>query len=315
VRAVVAARARETPNVLRAGAERGIEQLIAAGTVAVGDVSNGLAHVDLLAASSLRAVVHFELIGWDPERAEAVLRAADAGLAALPPEWEASGVSVRLAVHAPHSVSPALVRRLVERGGPAALHLAESPTERRFLRDGDEAWSDFLKERGLGHVVFRPTGLSPVRYLDSLGALRPGLLAVHCVQTDAADHALLARRGVFVAVCPRSNRNLEVGLPPVPSLLAAGVRLCLGTDGLASVGTLDVLDDVRLLRQAFPELPLQTLVRMATLGGAEALGFGDLGSLEPGKRAALVHARAAGPVADPLEHVVSPNARLRQVPA
>jgi cytosine/adenosine deaminase-related metal-dependent hydrolase len=313
VRALVAGRARETPNVLRAGAERGIQQLVGGGTVAVGDVSNALAHLDLLAASGLRAAVHLELIGWDPERADAALRAADAGLAALSPDWERAGVSVRLAAHAPHSVSPALFRRLVERGGPAAVHLAEAPTETRFLREGDEEWARFLKERGLGHVAFRPPGMSPVRYLDSLGALRPGLLAAHCVQTDASDHELLARRGVFVAICPRSNRNLEVGAAPVPALLAAGVRLCLGSDGLASVGTLDVLDDVRLLRQTFPELKLETLLRMATLGGAEALGFADLGSLEPGKRAVLVHAKAAAAVADPLEHIVSSETRLERV--
>jgi cytosine/adenosine deaminase-related metal-dependent hydrolase len=52
---------------------------------------------------------------------------------------------------------------------------------------------------------------------------------------------------------------------------------------------------------------------MATLGGAEALGFADLGSLEPGKSAALVHARAAAAVADPLEHVVSTQTRLERV--
>jgi cytosine/adenosine deaminase-related metal-dependent hydrolase len=314
VRALVAARARETPNVLRAGAERGIGQLVGGGTVAVGDVSNGLAHLDLFPASGLRAVVFLELIGWDPERADAVLRAADAGLATLPPEWEAGGVTVRVAAHAPHSVSAALLRRLVERGGPAAVHLAESPTEVRFLTEGDEAWSVFLRERGLGHVAFQPTGMRPVRYLDSLGVLRPGLLAVHCVQTDAADHALLAERGVFVALCPRSNRNLDLGLPPVPSMLAAGVRLCLGSDGLSSVGTLDVLDDARLLRQAYPELSLHDLLRMATLGGAQALSLGELGSIEAGKRAALVHARAAGPVADPLEHVFSPDTLLKRIP-
>jgi cytosine/adenosine deaminase-related metal-dependent hydrolase len=79
------------------------------------------------------------------------------------------------------------------------------------------------------------------------------------------------------------------------------------------VGTLDVLDDVRLLRQTFPELKLETLLRMATLGGAEALGFADLGSLEPGKRAVLVHAKAAAAVADPLEHIVSSETRLERV--
>jgi cytosine/adenosine deaminase-related metal-dependent hydrolase len=97
-------------------------------------------------------------------------------------------------------------------------------------------------------------------------------------------------------------------------MLAAGVRLCLGSDGLVSAGTLDVLDDARLLHQAFPELALHELLRMATLGGAQALGLAELGSIEVGKRAALVHARGQGPVADPLEHVFSPDTLLRRIP-
>ena len=89
-------------------------------------------------------------------------------------------------------------------------------------------------------MAFEPPGLSPVRYLESLGALAPGLVAAHCVRVDGTDRALLARRGVSVALCPRSNRNLGVGLPPLPDLLADGVRLCLGTDSLASAESLDL---------------------------------------------------------------------------
>jgi cytosine/adenosine deaminase-related metal-dependent hydrolase len=315
VRDVVASRGAETPNVVRAGVERAIRQLLDAGTVAVGDVSNELAHLDLLAASGLRAVVFHELIGWDPDRAEAVLAAADERLAELPRDLPAKGVSVRLAAHAPHSVSPALLRRLTRDPRFAALHLAESAAERLFLESGDGDWPTFLRERGLEGVRFEPAGVSPVRYVESLGVLRPGVLAVHCVQTDPADHAALARGGVRVAVCPRSNRNLEVGQAPVPELLAAGVPVCLGTDSLASAGTLNVMDDVRALRQAFPELPAAALMRMVTLEAAAALGFDDLGSIAPGKRAALAHAAARGGVADPLEFLVSAEANLKRIAA
>jgi cytosine/adenosine deaminase-related metal-dependent hydrolase len=138
-------------------------------------------------------------------------------------------------------------------------------------------------------------------------------VAVHAVQLDAEDRGRLARRGVSVALCPRSNRNLGVGTADVPALLAAGVRLCLGTDSLASVETLDVLDDAVLLTQQFPTLDPAAVLRMATAGGAAALGLDDLGTIAPGQRAALAFAAATSSPADPHAYVLSGSARLRRV--
>jgi cytosine/adenosine deaminase-related metal-dependent hydrolase len=152
-----------------------------------------------------------------------------------------------------------------------------------------------------------------VRYADSLGVLHPRLVAAHAVQVDAADRELLARRGVHVVLCPRSNRNLGVGTADVPSLIAAGVRLALGTDSLASVETVDVLDDAVLLRRSFPQVEPPAIVGMATLGGAEALGFHDLGAIVPGWRAALAFAPAGSPPDDPHEFLLSGEARLQRV--
>jgi cytosine/adenosine deaminase-related metal-dependent hydrolase len=289
----------------RKGAAEGMAELVQSGTVAVGDVSNGLAHLDLLRDSGLDGVVFYELIGWDPARAETILERAHLTLASLGP----GAPSVKLAAHAPYSVSPRLFG-LMARRGVRAVHLAESPEESRFLREGGGALAAFLGER-VGPVAFEPPGTSPVLYLDSLGVLRPGLLAAHCVQTDAADRALLAERGVRVAVCPRSNRNLGVGIPPVPEMLKAGIRLCLGTDSAASAGALDLMQDMAALQREFPDLDPGTIVAMATAGGAEALGIPDLGSLVPGNRAALAFAKGA--IDEPLGFLTSGEARLRRV--
>lgn len=313
VSAVVAARATETPGVTDAATAEAIRSLEEGGTVGVGDVSNVLAHLGLLGASGLRAVVFHELLGWDPELAPEVLRRADRRLEVV--GWNPSpNVEVRLAAHAPHSVAPALFRALRQRGGVAAIHLAESPAETRFLREGDEAWSAFLRERA-GDVAFTPPGLSPVRYVADLGLLHPGLVAAHCVHVDAGDRKMLARAGVHVAVCPRSNRSLEVGVAPVPDMLADGVRLCLGTDSLASAPSLDLLDDAAALRREFPSLDAGAIVRMATAGGAEALGFSDLGSIAPGKRAALAFVPTDRHTDRPLELLVSGEARAQKVRA
>jgi aminodeoxyfutalosine deaminase len=293
-------------------AQAAILSLQERGTVAVGDVSNSLVHLDLLAASRLSGVVFLELLAWDPARAEATMASAEARLAAAARSLR-PGLEVRLAAHAPHSVSPALLRRLVERGGPAAIHLAESPDETAFLESGEGGWPGFLARRGLGHVAFDPPHLSPVRYAESLGVLHEHLVAAHGVQVDGVDRERLARRRVHVVLCPRSNRNLRVGAADVPALLAAGVRLALGTDSLASAETLDVLDDAVLLHRQFPGIDPAAIVRLATLGGAEALGLDDLGAIEQGKRAALAFASSLRAEADPHELLLSGAARLGPV--
>lgn len=312
VERLITARSEDAIDTVRARAAAAIRELEDTGTVAVGDVSNALAHLDLLASSSLKARVFFELIGWDPAQAGRVVADAQARLAALAP---AERVEVRLAAHAPHSVSPALLAAIAKAGGVSTIHLAESPHERRFLHGRDGEWSAFLARRGLEHVAFVPPHLSPVRYMDRLGVLRPGLLAAHAVQVDVEDGALLAARQVTVALCPRSNRALDVGLAPVPELREAGVRLCVGTDSLASVPSLDLWEDVLALHHAFPSLEPEWLLRAATRSGAEALGFEDLGRIAPGERAAFAFAEGPAPLADPLAYLFSGEARLTGVRA
>jgi cytosine/adenosine deaminase-related metal-dependent hydrolase len=307
---VVAARPRFAEEEVSARTAAAVAALEAGGTVAVGDISNRLAHLPVLGDAGLWAVVFLEVLAWDPAAVPPTERWIDEQLATA---RGARDVVVRLGAHALHSVSPELLGRLVKRGGVGTLHLAESPEESRFLERGDGPWAEFLARRGLGGVPFTPPGTSPVRYADELGLLHPGLVAAHGVQVDSADREILARRRVSVALCPRSNRNLGVGTADVPALLAAGVRLCLGTDSLASAETLDVLDDAAVLARQFPTLAPAALVRMATAGGAEALGFDDLGTLAPGRRAALAFVPTPDEPEDPCAHLVSGTARPRRV--
>jgi cytosine/adenosine deaminase-related metal-dependent hydrolase len=308
VEALVEARAAvpaEEARVATAAAVRSVEET---GTAAIGDVSNALAHLDLLEDAGFDSVVFFEQIGWDPLRADEILADADRRLR----RTLGGRASVRLAAHAPHSVSEPLMRGLVARGGPFALHLAESPDESRFLRDGDGPWRQFLRRR-VGEVPFTPPRASPVAYADRLGALGPQLVAAHCVQVDAADVRRLAAARVSVVACPRSNRTLGVGVAPVPELLAAGVNVALGTDSLASASSLDVLDDAVALWREFPDLAPESVVVSMTLGGARALGRDDLGALAPGMRAALAFAPGPGRIDDPHRFLLSGEARLRRV--
>lgn len=313
VETLMARRGETDAEGVRAAIRKAIRQLESTGTVAVGDVSNAMAHLDLLEASGLRAVVFYELLGFDPARADAILAGADEVLALS----LASPLRTRvaLAAHAPYSVSPALFAGLAARGGPAALHLAESPAESRFVAAGDGEWRAFLDRRGLGAVPFQASGRSPVAYADGLGALPAGTVCAHCVQVDEADCWTLAARGVWVALCPRSNRALQTGTAPVPRMMAAGVRLCLGTDSLASAPTLDLLEEMALLQEQFPDLDPAAIVRMGTEGGARALGLDGLGAIAPGAAADLAFAPADSHPDDPCRYLTSGRAQAGPLPS
>ncbi len=134
-----------------------------------------------------------------------------------------------------------------------------------------------------------------MRYLSDLGALGPQTLLAHGVQVDADDLALVAAAGSAVAHCPHSNTRLLNGRLPLGAYRAAGVRLALGTDSLASAPSLSLWGEAAYAADLHasagePLTPTEAL-RLATLGGADALDIAnDLGSLEPGKLALFASA-------------------------
>ncbi len=139
--------------------------------------------------------------------------------------------------------------------------------------------------------------------LDSVGALDGRVLAAHAVQLSDDDVALFAARGTAVAHCPGSNAKLAAGIARVTALRRAGVRVGLGTDGPASGDDLDVWAESRLAGLLArvtsgdaAALTAAELLLMSTRDGAAAVDRPDLGALEPGRWADLVHVDLDDPV-------------------
>lgn len=134
-------------------------------------------------------------------------------------------------------------------------------------------------------------GCSPVEYLESLGWLADDVWCAHCVHLSAGEVAQFGRTSTGVAHCPTSNLRLGAGVAPVRDMLDAGVRVGLGVDGSASNERGDLLLEVKqaLLvargRGGPAAMTVREALRLGTRGGAAVLGRGDIGSLEPGKRA------------------------------
>ena len=141
-------------------------------------------------------------------------------------------------------------------------------------------------------IVERETGQRNVAYLDSLGIAGAHVLLAHCVHLDDAEIETLARTGTHVAHCPSSNLKLGSGFARVTEMLQRGVSVSFGADGAPCNNRLDMWTEMRtaaLLQKALhgaEALPAKLALRLATIGGARALGLSDeIGSLEAGKRA------------------------------
>ncbi len=156
-------------------------------------------------------------------------------------------------------------------------------------------------------------GKTPIEHLDSLGLLGAHLIADHCVHLGPSDIKKMAEHGVKVVHNPESNMKLASGIAPVPELIKQGVTVGLGTDGCASNNNLDLfseMDTAAKLHKVHAMDPTVvdavTVLRMATIQGARALGLQDItGSLEIGKKADVIVIDTHKPHLTPMYNAVS----------
>ncbi|MFH0903537.1 MAG: 5'-deoxyadenosine deaminase [Pseudomonadota bacterium] len=179
-------------------------------------------------------------------------------------------------------------------GARIHTHASESPSECQLVRER--------------------TGVSNIAYLDSLGLLGPDVGLAHCVWLEGDDLQRLAETGTRVLHCPSANLKLGSGIAKVPEMLAANVHVSLGADGAPCNDNLDAFVEMRLAgllpkpRLGAAALPARDVVRMATMGGAQALGLEEqIGSLEVGKQADVTVVSFVEPHVVPAE---SPYAAL-----
>jgi 5-methylthioadenosine/S-adenosylhomocysteine deaminase len=199
--------------------------------------------------------------------------------------------------HTVYTCSPNLLkecRSLADRHGvPLITHLSETRSE--------------------VEIVMKKYGRRPVDHLENLGLLSSPLIACHCVWLTEEEMDLLARRKVRVVHNPESNMKLASGVAPVPDLLARGVAVGLGTDGCASNNNLDLFQEMDFAAKLHKAhrldptvMPSQTVLEMATLGGARVLGMEEeIGSLDVGKKADVIVLELNRPHLQPMYNPVS----------
>jgi cytosine/adenosine deaminase-related metal-dependent hydrolase len=276
-------------EIISEAVERAEDQMLEAGIVACGDISNTVDTFAVKKAGRLRWYTFVELFDF--------LQAggAEKAFADWKPVYDAlelaPGSDKTLVPHAPYSVSPELFARInaANAGRPPAtvsIHNQETPPENELFMSNTGAFIDFYGGFGISLAAFRATGQPSIFY--ALEHLDPAhrTLFVHNTLTTAADirAAQAWSSNVYWATCPNANLYIENRLPNYRHFLDTGARVTIGTDSLTSNWQLSVLEEMKTIARYQSYVPFETLLRWATLHGAQALGFDDtLGSLEVGK--------------------------------
>ena len=256
-------------------------------------------------ASGMRAMLGLPVLDFPTPYAADADGYLHAGLAARDAWKHEPRLLFSLAPHAPYTVTDATWTKIVVFARQLDLAI-----QTHLLETRDERTKSVAEHH-----------LAPLQRLHNLGVTGPGFIAIHAVDVDAADIELLATQRCHVVHCPTSNLKLASGIAPIAALKRAGVNVALGSDGAASNNRLDVFGEARLASliakvagNDAAALPALDVLRMATLGGATALGIEEhIGSLEPGKQADAIavdlDAFSHAPCYDPVSHLVHVTGR------
>lgn len=255
-----------TNGDLHAAALKAAKEMRALGTVAVADVCTLLATQPILAEAGLMGLSLLEVVGANDTAVTAAL--ADARLRSTEParSEEVHGVPVPHSVYGTAASGFAQLRQPGQ--GVRSVHVSEHEDEHAWLERGEGPFAPFLLSKGA-----TPPGQRPLPFLDSMSAIGSATLLVHLVTASADELQMAAARGATAVLCPRSNLHIGGRLPDLRAVRTSGLPYVLGTDSLASTPDHDLLGEVAVLAEDFPDVPADELLEAATTRGAKALGL------------------------------------------
>lgn len=260
--------------------------MLEAGIVAVGDICNNTNTLPQKKLNRLRYHNFIEVSGWNPSIAQMRL---DKSLDYLQQFKDHFPTHTSLSPHAPYSVSSALWNLMQPYFNQQiiTIHNQEAIAENQLFIDGQGDFLRMYEMMQINNDSFSPTGKNSLpSYAEQLSNSKRVIL-VHNSFTHEED-LLFAKdhlRSVSFCLCPNANLYIEETIPPIDLLRKHEVEIIIGTDSLASNHQLSILDELKIIHQSFPHIPLQELLQWSTLNGAKALGMeNELGSFEKGKQ-------------------------------
>ncbi len=262
-------------------------EMVKNGIVAVGDIANTSHSIETKMQSGIHYHSFVELFTSNLNITNNVFKA---GLD-LEQLFKESGLSASVTAHAPYSVNPKLfdliTSHLAKLKSIISIHNQESEAENELYVNGKGALYDMFTSKKIDLASIPITGKSS---LISIAAnLNPddNTILVHNTYTKSEDVEFVVDKlnKLYWCFCPNANLYIENRLPDIQLFRSKRQNICIGTDSLASNNRLSVLDELKLISTAFPDIELPELISWASINGAKALNIDKfLGSFEIGKR-------------------------------
>lgn len=298
---------------------------LSSGITTVADITSTGAACTAAQKLGLRGVIYREVAAMDKSRVPYAIRSAENDILHWREEVDQDRITIGIAPGAVYAIHPSVFTQVSECARkmnlPVAMRLAGSREEYNFVKRGSSMFAvHTMDDSKRGYVEippWMPTGVTPVRYALNWGAFESSnVLVVHAVHVDDDDIKKLREYNVSICTCARSNAQLGMGIAPLGAFLRAGLNVGFGTDSPAATESIDMISEMRmsmLIQRAFDTrrfLDSSTVLELATIGGARALGIDDkVGSLEIGKCADLIAVDLSSsyqtPDADPVSAVVN----------
>jgi len=256
------------------------------GIVAVGDISNQLSSKEIKAQSKIYYHTFVEAMGFNPERAGAIMAYANGikqGFEPLP---------ASIVPHAPYSVSRELFGLITRQAGKEnafiSVHNQETENENTFFQNKTGGFLALYQFLGLDISFFKPTNKTSLQtWLPYVNGQKTLLVHNTVSSRDDIIFSKENNRNLYWCLCPQANLHIENSLPDVDLLMEENVKITLGTDSLASNHQLNILSEMITL-QKHKQVDFEKLLNWATINGAEFLELDQqLGTIEAGKKPGL----------------------------
>ena len=272
----------------------GYNELVKNGVVAVGDIANTTDTLDVRALDQLHCYTFVESIGFtEANAARSFGFAVQAYDAFAAQQIGTRQLKQSIVPHAPYSVSSALFQLIDKHrdGVVISIHNQESEEENKYYTAKEGNVQQLLHSLGIDDSLFKPSGRSSLQsYMEWLSPGHP-FVFVHNTYTVRGDVHYIKQRipQAYWCLCPNANLYIENRLPDIEMLLSEQVKLCVGTDSLASNHQLCILSELHSIKNHFPNISWETLISWATINGAEALQMQDTtGTISKGKQPGIL---------------------------
>jgi len=287
---------------------RAEQEMLDNGIVAVGDICNTADTLSLKTEGRLYYHNFIETMGFMEQSAKDRFAHSLGVFQTFAEAYSMPIEANSIVPHAPYSVSTALFGLVAGFPGNHVLtiHNQETEAENEFYLSGEGDFLRLYQQMGLDVSFFRGTGKRSLTSYLPYFYRNQSLILVHNVATREEDLRAVVGAGaqaggsglkgggkggatLYFCLCPNANRYISDRLPDVGMLVRNGCVIVMGTDSLASNHQLSILEEIKTLEQAFPELGVEKLLQWATYNGARALQLdGMLGSFAPGKQPGVV---------------------------